>query len=225
MSVHCRVSCEVLGLSCGGWWHQICWIGTNSEAIATRYKRLSDSMGLEWPVNNKLWGFPGVKSMLVDLGLTQEAVVPLWRVGYAGRQGGLPVGKHLRFVSTSEVFCRPLRKLQHCTCARSDWAQCWPRRRTLSTSCSRTCTLVRRWVWPRARDCRNEQGDDFQQGLRRLRGEADHWMHSRTTSEIIITPTVSGEFLLVETNLYLQTQRAQRNLKHCFRVLLYFQTL
>ena len=84
------------------------------------YKRLSDSMGLEWPVNNKLWGFPGVKSMLVDLGLTQEAVVPLCRVGYAGRQGGLPVGKRLRFVSTSEVFCRPLRKLQHCTCARSD---------------------------------------------------------------------------------------------------------
>ena len=29
------------------------------------YKKLSDSMSLEWPVNNKLWGLPGVKSMLV----------------------------------------------------------------------------------------------------------------------------------------------------------------
>lgn len=81
------------------------------------HKRLSDSMSLEWPVNNKLWGFPGVKSMLVDLELNHEAVIRLCRFGYMGRQGGLPVGKRLRFVATSEVFCKPLRKFQHCACA------------------------------------------------------------------------------------------------------------
>ena len=43
------------------------------------YKRLSDSVSLEWPVNNKLWGLPGVKSMLVDLELGHEAVVRLCR--------------------------------------------------------------------------------------------------------------------------------------------------
>ena len=59
------------------------------------YKRLSDSMSLEWPVNNKLWGLPGVKSMLVDLELSHEAVIRLCRFGYVGRQGGLPVGKRL----------------------------------------------------------------------------------------------------------------------------------
>ena len=81
------------------------------------YKRLSDSMSLEWPVNNKLWGLPGVKSMLVDLELSHEAVIRLCRFGYVGRQGGLPVGKRLRFVSTSEAFCKPLRRYQQCTCA------------------------------------------------------------------------------------------------------------
>ena len=45
-----------------------------------------------------------VKSMLVDLELSHEAVVRLCRFGYVGRQGGLPVGKRLQFVSTSEAF-------------------------------------------------------------------------------------------------------------------------
>ena len=58
-----------------------------------------------------------VKSMLVDLELSHEAVVRLCRFGYVGRQGGLPVGKRLRFVSTSEAFCKPLLKYQQCTCA------------------------------------------------------------------------------------------------------------
>ncbi len=80
------------------------------------YKKVSDSMSLEWPVNSKLWGFPAVTSMLVELGLTREAVVGLCRVGYVSCQGGLPVGKRLRFVSTSDAFCKPLRKFQHCTC-------------------------------------------------------------------------------------------------------------
>ena len=80
------------------------------------YKKLSDSMSLEWPVNNKLWGFPGVKSMLADLELSHEAVIRLCRFGYVGRQGGLPVGKRLRFVATSEAFCKPLRKFQQCVC-------------------------------------------------------------------------------------------------------------
>ena len=44
-------------------------------------------------------------------------MVRLCRFGYVGRQGGLPVGKRLRFVSTSEAFCKPLRKYQQCTCA------------------------------------------------------------------------------------------------------------
>ena len=83
-----------------------------------QYRQLSTSMSLEWPLHNALWGFVGIKELLVDLGLTKEAVVRLCRMGVASE--GNPqvlVGKRLRFVSDSEAFCRPLRKYQACECA------------------------------------------------------------------------------------------------------------
>ena len=75
-------------------------------------------MSLEWPLHNALWGFEGIKELLVDLGLIKEAVVRLRRMGVASeRNPQVLVGKCLRFVSDSEAFCRPLRKYQGCECS------------------------------------------------------------------------------------------------------------
>eukprot|EP00438_Fugacium_kawagutii_P004423 Skav229768 [mRNA] locus=scaffold3154:115108:116142:+ [translate_table: standard] len=80
------------------------------------YRSLSQSMSLEWPLNNCLWSYPGVKVLLGKLGLQYEAVVRLCRMGLISNVHKLPVGKRLRFVSDCERFCKPLRRYQDCTC-------------------------------------------------------------------------------------------------------------
>ena len=51
--------------------------------------------------------------------LTQEAVVRLCRVGLCSKNDPfVGVGKRLKFVSDCEEVCRPLRKLQSCSCER-----------------------------------------------------------------------------------------------------------
>ena len=76
------------------------------------------SMSLEWPLHNALWGFEGIKELLVDLGLTKEAVVRLCRMGVAReRNPQVLVCKRLRFVSDSEAF------VDHCESTRRVSAQ------------------------------------------------------------------------------------------------------
>ena len=75
----------------------------------------ADTFSLEWPVNNVLWSYAGVKDLLNELGLKQEAVVRLCKLGYVSRSGK-PVGKRLRFVCDSEEFVKPLRRFQACRC-------------------------------------------------------------------------------------------------------------
>ena len=79
------------------------------------YRKKADTFSLEWPVNNVLWSYAGVKDLLNELGLKQEAVVRLCKLGYASRSGK-PVGKRLRFVCDSEEFVKPLRRFQTCRC-------------------------------------------------------------------------------------------------------------
>ena len=52
---------------------------------------------------------------LNELGLKQEAVVRVCKLGYVSRSGK-PVGKRLRFVRDSEEFVKPLRGFQACRC-------------------------------------------------------------------------------------------------------------
>eukprot|EP00438_Fugacium_kawagutii_P019341 Skav212746 [mRNA] locus=scaffold5372:4654:8797:- [translate_table: standard] len=80
------------------------------------YRSLSQSMSLEWPLCNRLWGYPGVKVLLGKLGLQYEAVVRLCRMGLISKVRKLPVGKRLRFVSDTERFCKRLRRYQDCVC-------------------------------------------------------------------------------------------------------------
>ena len=83
-----------------------------------QYRQLSTCMSLEWPPHNALWGFEGIKALLVDLGFIKEAVVRLRRMGVAGeRNPQVLVGKRQSFVSDSEAFRRPLRKYQGCECS------------------------------------------------------------------------------------------------------------
>ena len=79
------------------------------------YRKKADTFSLEWPVNNVLWSYAGVKDLLNELGLKQEAVVRLCKLGYVSRSGK-PVGKRLRFVCDSEEFVKPLRRFQACRC-------------------------------------------------------------------------------------------------------------
>ena len=79
------------------------------------YRKKADTFSLEWPVNNVLWSYAGVKDVLNELGLKQEAVVRLCKLGYVSRSGK-PVGKRLRFVCDSEEFVKPLRRFQACRC-------------------------------------------------------------------------------------------------------------
>ena len=82
-----------------------------------QYRKLANTMSLEWPLRNTLWGLPGVKSLLADLGLEREAIVRLCRMGVClEAETRLPIGKRLRFVSDSEAMCRPLRRFQACDC-------------------------------------------------------------------------------------------------------------
>ena len=79
------------------------------------YRKKVNTFSLEWPVNNALWSYPGVKDLLTELGLKEEAVVRLCKLGYVSRSGK-PVGKRLRFVCDSSEFVQPLRRFQACRC-------------------------------------------------------------------------------------------------------------
>lgn len=79
------------------------------------YRKKVNTFSLEWPVNNALWSYPGVKDLLIELGLKEEAVVRLCKLGYVSRSGK-PVGKRLRFVCDSSEFVQPLRRFQACRC-------------------------------------------------------------------------------------------------------------
>ena len=56
-----------------------------------------------------------MKDLLSELGLKEEAVVRLCKLGYVSRSGK-PVGKRLRFVCDSSEFVQPLRRFQACRC-------------------------------------------------------------------------------------------------------------
>ena len=124
--VHMHVSCPctagspVRHLSCTGEEGDVRFGELEPILLSlTEYRALADTMSLEWPLHNSLWNLPGVRGLLVELKLTREAVVRLCRVGLCSKNDPLVgVGKRLKFVSDCEEVCRPLRKLQSCSCER-----------------------------------------------------------------------------------------------------------
>ena len=85
------------------------------EAVRS-YLSLGHSASFELPQVNSIWSRPETKDVLLQCGLTNECFVRLCRTGSVNVQGE-PIGKTLKFASTSKGFCTVLhRRFGVCTC-------------------------------------------------------------------------------------------------------------
>ena len=81
------------------------------------YLILGDSKSFELPKVNQIWQRAETKKVLKNCGLTYESEVALCQTGVTNASG-VPVGKRLKFFSTSPCFAHLLaKKFGECNCA------------------------------------------------------------------------------------------------------------
>ena len=66
-----------------------CALGLGMSTRAFSFARRPTHSASKWPVNDALWSYPGMNDLLGELGLKEEAVVMLCKLGSYLAQGSL----------------------------------------------------------------------------------------------------------------------------------------